>query len=314
MRACERGRHGRRYRRANVRIWTAAIVAAAGACAAAAQPSTTTRGGAASSRPVWPDVALQRSCDEAMRRLHERTGRKLAGQVAAPFVVAGDLPIEGLNRIVRQTIEPAAAALWSKYFEKRPGKPITILLFAKDDSYRRWANELFGDKSPPHFGYYRHDARTMVMNIGTGTGTLVHEMVHALAEPDFRDMPDWFSEGLASLYEQCTLAGGDIRGLVNWRLPALQEAARAGRMRSLRSLMTSDDFHGEQEGLNYAQARYFCLYLQSLGRLEEFYRTFRRDREADPRGVRSVERVLEGRGVDEIDRAFRAWVVTLEAE
>lgn len=249
-----------------------------------------------------------------MRRLHERTGRKLAGRVAVPFVVGGDLSSEELNRIVRQTIEPAAAALWSKYFEKRPGKPITILLFAKDDSYRRWANELFGDTSPPHFGYYRHDARTMVMNIGTGTGTLVHEMVHALAEPDFPDMPDWFSEGLASLYEQCTLAGGDIRGLVNWRLPALQEAVRAGRLRSLRSLMTGDDFHGAREGSNYAQARYFCLYLQSLGRLEEYYHVFRQDREADPRGVRSVEQVLDGRSLDEIDGAYRAWVSTLKPE
>ena len=46
------------------------------------------------------------------------------------------------------------------------------------------------------------------MNIDTGGGTLVHEIVHPFIAANFPECPAWFNEGLASLYEQC----GDHRG------------------------------------------------------------------------------------------------------
>lgn len=64
----------------------------------------------------------------------------------------------------------------------------------------------------------------MLMNINTGTGTLVHEMTHALVRYDFPDIPSWFNEGLGSLYERCSLNNKTILGYVNWRLPSLQDA------------------------------------------------------------------------------------------
>lgn len=263
---------------------------------------------------AWPDSALTGACRARLDALRRQTNQKLADGLDVPFVVAGDLTAGDLARIQRYTIRPAAEALWKHYFDRRPTEPITILLFSGQKSYKEYAERLFADKRLPHFGYYRSKDRTLVMNIDTGTGTLVHEMVHALADFDFPEMPTWFSEGLASLYEQCTLADGDIRGLVNWRLPALQEAIRGGRLRPLKELITSDDFRGEQEGMNYAQARYFCMYMQSGGVLRTFYRSFRENQKTDPNGLTTVRKVFGGASIERIDRDFTQWVRTLQRE
>jgi hypothetical protein len=262
-------------------------------------------------RPAWPDAKLVAECTRKLQELRRDTQGSLHERLDVPFVVAGDLPDDELDRVVQRTIRPAAEALWLQYFDARPTEPITILLFAEKRSYQQYANDLFGDKAVPHFGYYRHEDRTLVMNIGTGTGTLVHEMVHALAAFDFPKMPDWFSEGLASLCEQCTLAGGDIRGLVNWRLPALQKAIRDGTLRPLKELVTADDFRGPLEGLNYAQARYFCMYMQERHILRPFYGRFRAGAATDPTGLQFIREVFKGQPVDAIDRDYTRWVLTL---
>ena len=46
------------------------------------------------------------------------------------------------------------------------------------------------------------------MNIATGGGTLVHEIVHPFMAANFEQCPSWFNEGLGSLYEQ-SAAGAD---------------------------------------------------------------------------------------------------------
>ena len=75
----------------------------------------------------------------------------------------------------------------------------------------------------------RHADRALVMNIATGGGTLVHEIVHPFVAANFPDCPAWFNEGLGSLYEQCGEEDGQIHGYTNWRLPGLQAAIRKHR-------------------------------------------------------------------------------------
>lgn len=251
------------------------------------------------------------ACERRLEGLRGVAGDGLRYRVEVPFVIAGDVSAAELERIARGTVCRAAEALWAGYFDRRPTEPITVLLLADATSYTRYAERLFGDTDLPHFGYYRRRERTLVMNIATGTGTLVHELVHALGDYDFRGRPDWFDEGLASLYEQCTLADGRIRGMVNWRLPALQKALAAGTLRPLSELITADDFRGSREGLNYAHARYFCLYLESQGWLQAYYRRFRDGFADDPTGLRFLPEVCNGQSVQDIDRAYRRWLATL---
>lgn len=258
---------------------------------------------------------LQKACAQRAARLREQLGKH--GQVIerAPFVLAGDLTAAELSQWHDQTVAPAARAMAATYFRTAPSAPVTVLLFSGERSYRHWARELFGDEEVSHYGYYKPTVRTLVMNIGTGGGTLVHELTHALADFDFPDIPAWFNEGLASLHEQCRFResadGPWIEGLENWRLPALQTAIRKGELRSLRSLAADDDFRRRLVGMNYAQARYFCLYLQRQGKLTEFYRQVRAGQRDDPLGVRAVAAVFADKKWDELDREFQAWVLTL---
>jgi hypothetical protein len=59
------------------------------------------------------------------------------------------------------------------------------------------------------------------MNIQTGGGTLVHEIVLPFMEANFPQCPPWFNEGLGSLYEASSERDGEIIGLLNWRLKGL---------------------------------------------------------------------------------------------
>lgn len=262
--------------------------------------------------------SLAADCQAAAIALGKRMGLGCVVISRPPFVLSGDLSATELESWHSRTIGPAARALGHCYFRTGPDKPITVLLFKSADSYDRYAQQLFGDSGISIYGYYKPRERTLVMNISTGGGTLVHELTHALIAFDFPQVPDWFNEGLASLHEQCQIHDEAekmwIEGFENWRLPALQTRIKQKRLRSLESLIQSDDFRGEQESLNYAQARYFCLYMQRLGLLPAYYREFHSHRADDPTGARSVLAVFKGRTWDSLNRDFQAWAAGLEVD
>jgi hypothetical protein len=202
------------------------------------------------------------------------------------------------------------------YFATPPCEPITVLLFGSEESYRRYAAQLFGDRPVPRCGYYRPHLRAVMVSISTGEGTLRHELTHALAAFDFPDAPDWLGEGLAALHELAALGpdGLTLIGQSGPRLSTLQTALREGRLRPLRSLLRADDFHGPDEKLNYAQARYFCLYLQRQGLLGDCYRRLRDRRGEDPHGEedwhgeKTVLGLFPGRTWDDLDADFQRFV------
>ncbi|MFW6132455.1 MAG: hypothetical protein ACOC8F_01060 [Planctomycetota bacterium] len=286
----------------------------------------TTRPAAATRPTDYPPEPLVDACRAASKLWRRKLGGDFRVVVRPPFVVAGRAKLRAgdgevrLERLVATSVVRPARAMWSSYFTARPARPVVVLLFDDAQTYREQAEKLFGDTDVPHFGYCRGDG-TLVMNIATGTGTLVHELTHALIAPDFIAVPTWFNEGLASLHEQCRVGPERITGLCNWRLPALQAAVRDEDLRPLRELVTARDFYGPQRGLNYAHARYFVMYLQQRGRLKRFYKTFRAmwheslvrseggPGEVAP-DVRAIEAVLE-RDIDAVDAAWRRWVATL---
>ncbi|HVC96670.1 MAG TPA: hypothetical protein VND64_23535 [Pirellulales bacterium] len=264
--------------------------------------------------------SLETACRETAAEIAERLGEGCNAIVRAPFVLAGDLDLDELDHWHEETIAPAARAMASCYFDTSPNEPITVLLFSDRAAYDRQARSLYGDKGISVYGYYKPDERALLLNIGTGGGTLVHELTHALIDFDFPAVPDWFNEGLASLHEQCRIHRDEagIDGQVNWRLPGLQTTIRAGRLRSLEAMIRDDDFRGTEVGLNYAYARYFCLFLQSdqnprrRNVLAEFYSELRAHQASDPQGLNVVGRVFSDQSWAQLDAAFREFVLELK--
>jgi hypothetical protein len=298
-------------------LLTAAPAAAAPAARSPAR-TVATRPAAAASRPAaaatrpakYPSDRLVEACRKKADALRRARGAKMSIVVHPPFVIAGDMPAAQVARYAKWSVVRPAHAMWAGYFRNKPDRAITVLLFAGAKSYERHAREHYPGGGHPYFGYYLSAERTMVMNIRTGTGTLVHELTHALIAYDFPGVPTWFNEGLASLHEQCNVQERRIVGLTNWRLPALQRAIRKGTLRPLRELVTARDFYGRRQGDNYAQARYFCMYMQEQRLLAKFYRHFRARHTGPQADVRAIEHVF-GKKLPEIEKAFLAWVLTL---
>ncbi len=269
------------------------------------------RGNSQRQSPEAPGVQLAAACRQTGDWLRRQLGDECHVIVRTPFVIGGDLSEAELDRRHRRTIAPAARAMITCYFRTGPDEPITVLLFGGESAYRAYAKRLFGKRRPSSHGYYRPHLRTVIVNLAAGEKALLHELTHALMAFDFPDAPDWFNEGLAALHEQCRIDRGKIEGLAGRRLGVLQAAAGQDRLRTLDSLVGSDDFHSDCEELNYAHARYFCLYMQERGVLARFYRLLRAGHKSDPTGRKAVGRVFSDRSQAELDADFRRWVTGL---
>lgn len=273
-------------------------------------------------QPVRPDNArenalrLEKLVAEQAAATQKLLTDDLTMVVQSPFIIAGDYPREKLTSFYTDLIQPSAAALGRMYFANKPDMPIVVWLFRDEKSYAHHAERLYGDKNVSVYGYYKPDKRALVMNMNTGGGTLIHELTHSLAVYDFPGQPDWFNEGLASLYEQSTWIGRgeqqQLIGMANWRLPKLQEAITAKQLPPLTTMMREKDFRGAAVGRNYAQARYLCMYLQEQGKLGEFYRRFRDNRLNDPQGIAALEKTLGAAAMATLDADYQKWVMTLK--
>jgi hypothetical protein len=255
--------------------------------------------------------SLQSKCDALLLKWQSRLDEAhFTALVSPPFVLAGDGGPERLRGYRDHTVLAAARALHATYFDAQPTEPILIFLFESEQPYKRLARQWFNDDDVPHFGFCRADG-VMLMNISTGGGTLVHELLHALIKPDFPAVPTWFNEGLASLYEQCNIDGDRITGLKNWRLPALKQAIRDNKLRGFEDLLADKDFYGQHVGLNYAQSRYLLMYLQEKGELQRFYRAFRAGATEDPTGTQTLRELIAPKTLGDFQTEWRAWVLRL---
>ncbi|MEZ6071399.1 MAG: hypothetical protein R3C10_14300 [Pirellulales bacterium] len=265
--------------------------------------------------PVPADQSgLRLQCEERAEAVRGRLGDDCAVIVRAPFVIAGDLSEQALSTWHERTIGPAARAMSRLYFRAAPNAPIIVYLFASEESYDHYTQTLFGESGVSVYGYYKPAQRTLVMNIGTGGGTLVHELTHALMDFDFPEVPDWFNEGLASLHEECEIFDDErgIVGRVNWRLSALRQALANGQLRTIESMVTGDDFRGSGEAVNYAQARYLCMFMQQRGVLTDYFHLFHANFGDDPDGDETLLAVFDSHDWATLNTAFRRWVGELE--
>lgn len=233
--------------------------------------------------------------------------------IQKPFVVIGDEAEEIVRKRSRHTVQWAVDRLKKDYFAADPEQILDIWLFQDSNSYEEHTESLFGSKPTTPYGYYSRRDKALVMNIATGGGTLVHEIVHPFMESNFPDCPSWFNEGLASLYEQASERDDRIIGQTNWRLAGLQKAIRADTVPSFESLCgtTTREFYDRDKGTNYAQARYLCYYLQEHGLLVKYYQTFSKNVETDPTGYESLKAVLKEKDIPAFQKRWEAWVLEL---
>ena len=236
--------------------------------------------------------------------------------VQPPFVVIGDESPATVKRRSLRTIKWAADSIKKLYFKKDPDTILDIWLFKDAKSYRKHTKLIFNDKPDTAFGYFSHQHNALIMNIATGGGTLVHEIVHPFMHANFPQCPSWFDEGLASLYEQCGKQNGRIWGYTNWRLAGLQKAIRAGKVPRFKELCSTTrfQFYKMDKGTNYGQARYLCYYLQHNGLLAKFYHAFHKSHKKDPTGYRTLLTIL---GKEESQMAawqkeWEKWVLRLK--
>jgi hypothetical protein len=279
----------------------------------------------AQSEPIAPPVAAEpevatpariaaSALQERADALADRYGKRgFTVLVEPPFVVIGDEDAAAVRRHAEGTVRWAVERLERDYFAAHPASIIEVWLFGDDDGYRRWAKQLFDDEPDTPYGYYSPEHEALVMNIGTGGGTLVHEIVHPYMATNFPACPSWFNEGLGSLYEQCGDREGHIWGFTNWRLPALQEAIRARRVPPTKTLCDTGDrgFYDDDPGTNYAQARYLCMWLQEQRALVRYYHDFVAAAASDPSGFETLRAAVGEGDMERFDRDWRAWVLGL---
>ena len=248
--------------------------------------------------------------------LRARVPGDFAIVIEPPFVVVGNGGNDAVRRAAEHTVRWAVERLGRDFFDRGPKVLLTIWLLADRASYERWARQLTGEPPDTPYGFYSRRHRVLVMNIATGGGTLVHEIVHPLVEANLPGCPAWLNEGLGSLFEQASERDGHIVGLTNWRLEGLQDALRKQRVPPLRALVATDDdaFYGRDSGRNYAQARYLLYWLQERGLLRRFWRGYVRTRAEDPSGWSALVATVGKGALPTLDRTFRAFVLGLAFE
>lgn len=234
--------------------------------------------------------------------------------VAPPFVVIGDEDPDKVRERAEEIVTWAVKLLKKQFFARDPAEILDIWLFKDKESYEEHAEALFGKKPETPYGYFSARDRALVMNIDTGGGTLVHEIVHPLMAANFPKCPPWFNEGMGSLYERSHERDGRIVGGINWRLPGLQKAIRRDQLSSFEELcaMTEEQFYGDDRGTNYAQARYLCYYLQEHDLLEKYYREFHAHAKQDPGGYETLKKVLDRSDMKAFQEEWEDYVLDLD--
>jgi len=233
--------------------------------------------------------------------------------IQKPFVVIGDEKPHMVKSRAEKTVKWAVTRLKHMYFKKDPDDIIDIWLFKDKVSYKKHAWEIFRDKPDTPFGYSSSQHKALIMDISTGGGTLVHEIVHPFIDSNFPECPSWLNEGLGSLYEQSSGKGKMIVGLTNWRLAGLQKAIKAGNLTSFKKLTstTTHEFYNEDRGTNYAQARYLCYYMQQKGVLTKFYHAFTANVKKDPTGYETLKKTVGENDMKAFQKRWEAFVLEL---
>jgi hypothetical protein len=233
--------------------------------------------------------------------------------VEPPFVVVGNVGPAEVRRYAEETVGWAVRKLRQDFFPADPKRILDVWLLKDEQSYRDVTYEITGEEPDTPYGFYASAQGVLIMNIATGGGTLVHEIVHPFMEANCPTCPAWFNEGLGSLYEQCSERRGHIVGLRNWRLAELQDSIRQHAVPSFRELtrLTGRAFYQGRHSLHYAEARYLLYALQEGGLLVPYYRVMSARLRSDPTGYAALVQVLGEKDLMQFQQRWEAAMLAL---
>jgi len=265
-------------------------------------------------KPARPAGFTPADFCQHIRKLKEKVPAKgFTIFVQPPFVVVGDEEPNTVRIRALQTVKWAVDRLKLDYFTKDPPTIIDVWLFKDKKSYEKNTAAIFKEEPTTPYGFYSESNGALIMNIETGGGTLIHEILHPFTRANFPTCPPWLFEGLGSLYEQCSEREGHIIGRTNWRLEGLQTALKKDLVPTFEKMtgMDSDEFYREDRGTNYAEARYLCYYLQEKGLLLKFYKDFVANSKTDPSGYETLKKTLDEKDMAAFEKKWKDYVLKL---
>ncbi|MHC5037925.1 MAG: PDZ domain-containing protein, partial [Planctomycetota bacterium] len=158
----------------------------------------------------------------------------------------------------------------------------------------------------------------VVVNLTTGSGTMIHEWTHALHAADRAGLsqkhPMWIIEGFGALYEHSEMGPeGSVLGRMNHRLTALTEVlTKFPKMyipwKTLMQPGTRLFYQPQTVGTAYAEARNIFYYLQQMNKLKAFYAKYREGHAKDATGRKALEAVL-GKPIGKIEAEWKRWIL-----
>jgi hypothetical protein len=245
-----------------------------------------------------------------LQKIKTKVTEQFSVLLMKPFVVVSDCSLTQTWFCVNGTMKPIVDLLQRDFFPKEPAEIITIWLFKDNESYRNNSMKLYGMSVDTPFGFYSRDHNVLIMNIATGTGTLIHEICHPLTEANFATCPPWLFEGLGSLFEQASFRDEQIKGLINWRLTNLQTLITTNSLPTIPELFskTEKQFYDEDTADNYAQSRYLCYFLQEKGLLKKYLTTFRKNCLKDPTGLDTFTETVEISDIAAFEKEWQEYI------
>jgi len=267
-----------------------------------------------------PGPSLEQDVEARIKGAHGRFGNAARVAPVGGLFVLVDVPGNGALFVrAKDLLERALPALYDGKLARRPDRAVTVLLFSTAPAYREYAGAVTAEAGLP-YGMFLPGPREIAVDLSLGPEsfkTLTHEAVHVLMDADFPEARDWFREGLASYFEEPVFgADGSIRGAPkNWRHATLLAALGTPGDRELVRLDRAFGLTGKalREGservraIDYALVRSVCAWMESRGRLWEFYRAYREGWRDDASGMKAFAAVMGGTP-KEMEGEWLRWV------
>jgi hypothetical protein len=231
------------------------------------------------------------------------------------FLVFSNLPESQTYNLIDNDIRNTSNYILKNFAVKTPPDVINVFLFENRESYDNALSHIFRESSLGFTtsGFYHPQSNSVLALYTKRESTVSHEIIHSITASDFQDIPAWFDEGFATLFQDMYSAGSSRTFIYNTDLEYLQNSIRSGTYVQIDEMMRSGEngFY-ENIGFNYPQAEFILRYLNDKDLLKKYYKFFRSTVQQDSTGIKQLERVT-GITINELDKEFRNYILSLRS-